>query len=77
MVRPRRALGAGLQHTPTLKRLECSGSIRRSVVFDSQSGQLSYFTDLSVYRPTPELGVSVQMTSSLGDGSLIVDTYSG
>ena len=71
-------LATGCSTTPTLKRLECSGSIQRSVVFDSQSGQLySYFPDLSVYRPTPELRFSVQTTSSLRDGSLVIETRVG
>ena len=71
-------MATGCSTTPTLKRLECSGSIRRSVVFDSQSGQLySYFPDLSVYRPTPELRFSVQTTSSLRDGSLVIETRVG
>ena len=71
-------LATGCSTSPTLKRLECSGSIQRSVVFDSQSGQLySYFPDLSVYRPTPELRFSVQTTSSLRDGSLVIETRVG
>ena len=71
-------LATGCSTTPTLKRLECSGSIRRSVVFDSQSGQLySYFPDRSAYRPTPELRFSVQTTSSLRDGSLVIEIRVG
>ena len=71
-------LATGCGTTPTLKRLECSGSIQRSVVFDTRSGQLySYFPDLSVYRPTPELRFSVQTTSSLRDGSLVIETRVG
>ena len=71
-------LATGCSTTPTLKRLECSGSIRRSVVFDSRSGQLySYLPDRSVYRPTPELRFSVQTTSSLRDGSLVIETRVG
>ena len=71
-------LATGCSTTPTLKRLECSGSIQRSVVFDSQSGQLySYLADRSVYRPTPELRFSVQTTSSLRDGSLVIETRVG
>ena len=71
-------LATGCSTTPTPKRLECSSSIRRSVVFDSQSGQLySYFPDRSAYRPTPELRFSVQTTSSLRDGSLVIETRVG
>ena len=71
-------LATGCSTTPTLKRLECSGSIRRSVVFDTRSGQLySYLPDRSVYRPTPELRFSVQTTSSLRDGSLVIETRVG
>ncbi len=71
-------LATGCSTTPTLKRLECSGSIQSNVVFDSQSGQLySYLPDLSVYRPTPELRFSVQTTSSLRDGSLVIETRVG
>ena len=64
--------------SPTLKRLECSGSIRRSVVFDSRSGRLySFIPQLSAYRPTPELRFSVQTTSSLRDGALVIETRVG
>ena len=71
-------LATGCSTTPTLKRLECSGSIQRSVVFDTRSGQLySYLPDRSVYRPTPELRFSVQTTSSLRDGSLVIETRVG
>ena len=71
-------LATGCSTTPTLKRLECSGSIQSNVVFDSQSGQLySYLPDRSVYRPTPELRFSVQTTSSLRDGSLVIETRVG
>ena len=71
-------LATGCSTTPTLKRLECSGSIQSNVVFDSQSGQLySYLPDRSVYRPTPELRFSVQTTSSLQDGALVIETRVG
>ena len=71
-------LATGCSTTPTLKRLECTGSIRRSVVFDTQTGQLySYLPDRSVYRPTPGLRFSVQTSSSLRDGSLVIETRVG
>ena len=71
-------LATGCSTSPTLKRLECRGSIQRSVVFDTRSGQLySYLPDRSVYRPTPELRFSVQTTSSLRDGSLVIETRVG
>ena len=71
-------LAGGCSSTPTLKRLECSGSIRRSVIFDSRSGRLySFIPQLSAYRPTPELRFSVQTTSSLRDGALVIETRVG
>ena len=78
MLRRCRALGDGLQHHANPEAPGVTGSIRRSVVFDSQSGQLySYLPDRSVYRPTPELRFSVQTTSSLRDGSLVIETRVG